>query len=74
MTFSVNPKYKGTFNSAVMKTVLDTSIEKGGATWAVETYKTTYQIIAIPEHLKLWLKSPGFRDWTEIDLSMLFRN
>ena len=67
-------KYKGTFNSAVMKTVLDTSIEKGGATWAVETYKTTYQIIAIPEHLKLWLKSPGFRDWTEIDLSMLFRN
>jgi len=57
-----------------MTKVLDTPIDKGGATWTVKTYKTTYQVIAIPEQLKLWLKSPGFQDWTEVDLSLLFRN
>ena len=67
-------KYKGTFDAAVMMKVLDTPIDKGGATWTVKTYKTTYQVIAIPEQLKLWLKSPGFQDWTEVDLSLLFRN
>lgn len=67
-------KYRGTFDAAVMMKVLDTPINKGGATWTAETYKTTYQVIAVPEMLKLWLKSPGFQDWTEVDLSMLFRN
>lgn len=67
-------KYRGTFDAAIMMKVLDTPINKGGATWTAETRKTTYQVIAIPEKLQLWLKSPGFQNWTEVDLSMLFRN
>jgi hypothetical protein len=61
--------YKGTFGPQVMMKVLDTPIEKGGATHP----GTIYQVIAVPAQLKLWLKVPGFQDWTEIELGPLFR-
>jgi hypothetical protein len=71
---SLAANYKGSFEPSVMMTVMDTPVEKGGADGDGKTGTTAYQIIAVPEQLKIWLKAPAFQDWTEIDLSVLFRN
>jgi hypothetical protein len=63
-------KYKGSFDEKVMQQVLDTSIQNGGAT---KNPDTVYQVIAIPEQLRIWIKAQGYADWTEIDLKPLFR-
>ncbi len=63
-------KYKGQFSPATMMTVLDTPIDRGGAT----VDGTIYQVIAIPARLTLWIKVPGFQEWTEIELGPLFTN
>jgi len=61
--------YKGTFTPQVMMKVLDTPLEKGGATHP----GTIYQVIAVPAQLKLWLKVPDLQDWTEVGLGRLFK-
>ncbi len=68
-------KNKGRINLATMMEILDMPIDKGGATWpAGEKIQTVYQVIAIPEGLKLWVKVPGFQNWTGIDLAPLFKS
>jgi hypothetical protein len=67
---ALGEKYRGIFSPQTMMKVLDTPIEKGGPT---DTEKTIYQVIAIPAQLKLWLKVPGFQDWTEVGLGPLFK-
>ncbi len=66
---TLGAKYKGRFNPQVMMQVLDTPIEQGGPT----VQGTIYQVIAVPEALKIWLKVPGFQEWTEIDLKPWLR-
>ena len=66
---TLGEKYKGRFSPRVMMKVLDTRIDQGGPT----VKGTIYQVIAVPEQLKLWLKVPGLQDWTEIGLGPLFR-
>jgi hypothetical protein len=61
--------YKGRFSVATMKQVLETTIEKGGATDA-ET--TIYQILAVPETLTLWLRAPGTFEWQQVPLAKGF--
>jgi hypothetical protein len=71
---SLGHKNKGRMNLATMMEILDTPINKGGATWPVgEEFQTVYQIIAVPQELKLWVKVPGFQDWTGINLAPIFR-
>lgn len=67
---ALGEKHKGTFSVETMQEVLDISVDRNGSDvpWSV------YQIIAVPEELKLWLKAPHFQDWTEVDLRLLFRN
>ena len=66
-------KNKGRMNLATMMEILDTPIDKGGATWpAGEKIQTVYQVIAVPQELKLWVKVPGFQDWTDVDLAAIF--
>jgi len=67
---ALGEKYRGKFTPQIMMKVLDTSIENGGPT---DTKKTIYQVIAVPAELKIWLKVPGFQDWTEVGLGPLFR-
>ncbi len=67
---ALGEKYRGKFNPQIMMKVLDTSIENGGPT---DTKETIYQVIAVPAELKIWLKVPGFQDWTEVGLGPLFR-
>ncbi|RQD61835.1 C45 family autoproteolytic acyltransferase/hydolase [Desulfonatronovibrio magnus] len=62
-------KLKGRINIDTMKTVLETPIEKGGATWPEQgTIRTVYQVIAEPETLRMWLRVPEDQNWTEVDL------
>jgi len=68
---------KGKIDLGVMKEILDTPMNKGGATWPVDdrrrdSFRTTYQIIAVPASLQLWLKVPGFQDRTAVELKGLF--
>ncbi len=55
--------------SKKMMEILDLSIDRGGAT---HLDKTIFQIIAVPEELKIHLKIPNFQDWTEIKLEEYF--
>jgi hypothetical protein len=67
---SLGERYKGKFSPQTMKEVLGTPIEKGGATFPDGT---VYQIIAVPQELKIWLKALGYTDWVEINLKPLFK-
>lgn len=62
---SLGEKYKGKFNIRKMKDVLDTTMDKGGAT---HLNQTTFQMVLAPDKLQMHLKVPDFQDWTEIDL------
>ncbi|MCD4786474.1 MAG: hypothetical protein K8T10_21825 [Candidatus Eremiobacteraeota bacterium] len=63
-------KYKGKFNAKKMMDILDIPIDKGGVT---RPKHTIYQIVAVPEKLRFWLKLPGYQDWVRIDLDPLFK-
>ncbi len=70
---ALGQKNKGRFGPSIMMKILDTPMAGGGATWPLEGgIRTVYQIIAVPEDRALWVKVPGFQDWTGVDLKMLF--
>jgi len=60
-----------------MKEILDTTMKDGGATWPLKgsepaaAYQTVYQVIAVPEYLQIWVKVPGFQDWTKVELKKI---
>jgi hypothetical protein len=62
-------KNKGKITPQVMMQILDTPLEKGGATHE----QTVFQVIAVPEQLKIWLKAPGYSEWIEIDMESLWQ-
>lgn len=65
---------KGRIDPEVIKEILDTPMNKGGATWPADgsmQYRTTYQIVAEPASLWMWLKVPGFQDWVGVGLEGL---
>lgn len=74
---ALGQKNKGRINVAKMQAMLDTTMNDGGATWLLKgsdpaAYQTVYQVIAVPESLEMWLKVPGFQDWTKVDLKNYF--
>ena len=71
---SLGNTHKGRISCTAMMELLDIPIDKGGATWPAEdAIQTVYQVIAVPMDLKLWIKVPGFQNWTGVDLSALFK-
>lgn len=63
-------QYKGAITPEVMmKNIMDIDIKKGGATNA----GTIFQIVAAPADRKIWVKVPGYVEWTEVALEPLFR-
>lgn len=65
---ALGEKHKGALGPSSMMKILDVSFSDGGAT----NNGTIYQVVAVPEQLKIWLKVPGLQDWTEIQLKPLF--
>lgn len=74
-------KYKGKIDLSVMEKIMDLPIinEDGtlgqGATFY--SYKdspgvTAIQVIAVPEEEKIWVRVPGYNDWTLVDLGPVF--
>ena len=70
---ALGEKNKGLFNAETMMELMDVPMDRGGATWpATARYRTLYQIVAVPEERRLWLKVPGYQDWTSLSLKPLF--
>ena len=71
--YALGEKYKGKIDLDIMKKILATPIDKGGATRPKSSrVETLYQIIAVPAELKWWINLPNYQGWTEIDLASLF--
>ncbi len=70
---ALGEKARGEIDVSAMKRILDRPMDKGGATWPPEgTIRTVYEVIAVPEDRALWIKVPGYQDWTPVDLKPLF--
>lgn len=70
---SMGREQKGSINPDTMKKILDTPIDQGGATWPSQgMIRTVYQVITVPEQLKIWIKVPGYQDWTDVNLKAIF--
>lgn len=65
---ALGEQYKGRFNPGTMMAILDLPYDRGGVT----RDSTIYEIVAIPAELKIWLKAPGYQDWTEVELGKIF--
>lgn len=68
-------KYKGEFTPSLMMKIISVPVNEGGAFWPPSKrfyHSTSYQIVAIPSKLTLWIKIPEVITWTKIDLKNLF--
>lgn len=61
---------KGKFTPEVMMKVISTPLEEGGAFRAPNL--TSYEIVAQPETLTMWLRIPEYQDWVKVDLKQYF--
>jgi len=65
---------KGKITPQAMMQIFDTTIPKGGATFPDEgIVRTIYQVVAVPAETRMWLKTPGYSEWEEIDLKKYFK-
>ena len=67
---SLAQKNKGTITPEVLMEMIATPLEKGGAFRAPNL--TSYQVVAQPETLTMWLRVPEYQDWVEVDLKEYF--
>lgn len=63
-------KNKGSITVEKMMSVISTPLEDGGV--FLEPDSTSYQIVAVPADLRIWVRVPQRLDWTQIDLQPLF--
>jgi len=63
-------KNKGSITIEKVKNVMATPLEGGGVFLAPDT--TSYQIVAVPDDLRIWVRVPQRLDWTQVDLMPLF--
>ena len=61
---------KGKINPEKMMEIISTPLEDGG-TFRAPNF-TSYEIVAEPAALKLWLRVPEYQDWTEVNLAEFF--
>jgi hypothetical protein len=61
---------KGKFTPELMMKTISTPIEEGGAFRAPNL--TSYEIVAQPESLTMWVRVPEYQDWVKIDLKQYF--
>ncbi|MFH1387227.1 MAG: C45 family peptidase [bacterium] len=68
---ALGDKHKGKVNAQVMRQILDTNINQGGAT---RPNIAIQQLVVVPAELKIWIKALGNPTWTELDLRPLLEN
>ena len=64
-------KCKGNFSAAAMMNIMSIPFKNGGFLMP-PPHDTSYQVVAVPEDLTIWVKVSGVQDWTEVDLKPLF--
>lgn len=66
--------YNGVMTDEKMKSMLGLTIEEGGGSFPSSGYdaETIYQIVAVPEYLRLWIRLPKYFGWEQIELGELF--
>ncbi|MCX6669944.1 MAG: C45 family autoproteolytic acyltransferase/hydrolase [Methanothrix sp.] len=62
---------KGRFNPQVMMQIMSIPLESGGAL-QTSGLPTSYQVVAVPEELKMWVRIPGVQEWTELEMERFF--
>lgn len=55
-----------------MMAILDAPPDRGGAAPSREE-RDIYPFVATPETLQVWLKAPGYMEWTRLDLRVSFQ-
>lgn len=68
--FTLAEQNKGRFTPEVMMKVISTPLEEGGAFRTPNL--TSYEIVAQPEALTMWVRVPEYQDWVKIDLKQYF--
>lgn len=63
---------KGKFTPELMMKTISTPLEEGGAFRAPNL--TSYEIVAQPETLTMWLRVPEYQNWVKVDLKQYFLN
>jgi hypothetical protein len=61
---------KGKFTPELMMTTISTPLEEGGAFRAPNL--TSYEVVAQPETLTMWLRIPEYQDWVKVELEPYF--
>jgi hypothetical protein len=61
---------KGGFDPEVMMETISTPLEDGGAFRAPNL--TSYELVAVPAELTIWVRVPEYQDWVKIDLGQYF--
>jgi len=61
---------KGWFDPGLMKEVISTPLQDGGAFRAPNL--TSYELVAVPAELTIWVRVPEYQDWVEIELRQYF--
>jgi hypothetical protein len=67
-------EFYGGLTDETMKEMLQRTIEDGGGSFPASGYEseTIYQIVAVPQDLRLWIRLPKYTGWERIDLGLLF--
>jgi hypothetical protein len=67
-------EFYGKLTDETMKEMLQHTIEDGGGSFPASGYEseTIYQIVAVPQDLRLWIRLPKYTGWERIDLGLLF--
>ncbi|HPS15429.1 MAG TPA: C45 family autoproteolytic acyltransferase/hydrolase, partial [Spirochaetales bacterium] len=55
-------------NLAMVKAMMDKTIQQGGPAVEGDLFGTVLQVIVIPEDMKLLFRGYGYSDWAEVDL------
>ena len=55
-----------------MMDIMSRPLSRGGPLQTKEL-PTSYQVVAVPEDLKIWIRIPGVQDWTMVDLNLFFQ-
>jgi hypothetical protein len=74
LTLANSPAYHGKLMDETMKTMLEHTIENGGGSFPAAGYaaETIYQIVAVPQSLRLWIRLPKYYGWEKVELGFLF--
>lgn len=69
--FKLAEENKGKITPEKMMEIISTPLEEGGAFRAPNL--TSYEIVAQPDTLTVWLRIPEYQDWVKVDLNQYFQ-